>query len=69
MKQNVNFSLKNRKMLEQIILMIQELLLCIQAIWVIFIKTLKIIIQIKKRKILIFLMISLLICLVLKNLI
>ena len=53
MKQNVNFSLKNGKMLEQSILMIQELLLRIQTIWMIFIKTLKIIIQIKKRKILI----------------
>ena len=50
MKQNVNFSLKNGKMLEQRILTIQELLLCIQTIWMIFIKTWKIIIQIKNVK-------------------
>ena len=40
-------------MLEQSFLMIQKLLLNIQTIWLIFIETLKIIIQIKKRKTLI----------------
>ena len=37
-------------MLEQSILMIQKLLLNIQAIWLIFIKTLDIIIQMKNVK-------------------
>ena len=37
-------------MLEQSILMIQKLLLNIQAIWLIFIKTLNIIIQMKNVK-------------------
>ena len=50
MKQNINFQLKTMKTLEQSILMIQKLLLNIQTMWLIFIKTLKIIIQIKNVK-------------------
>ena len=38
------------KRLEQIVFMIQKLLLNIQAIWLIFIKSMKIVIQIKKVK-------------------
>ena len=50
MKQIINFSAKLVKVLEQSILMIQKLLLNIQTMWPIFIKTLKILIQIKNAK-------------------
>ena len=50
MKKHTNFRLKNVKMLEQNICMIENFLLNIQTIWLIFTKTLKIIIQIKNVK-------------------
>ena len=56
MKQHINFQSKNRKMLEQSILMIPKLLLNTLMIWMIFIKTLKNITQIKiiKKKLFVF---------------
>ena len=49
MKQNINFQLTNEKMLEQNILMILKDLLNTQMTWLLFIKTLKNIIQIKNK--------------------
>ena len=50
MKQNIKFLLKTMKILEQSVLIFQKLLLNTQTMWLIFIRILKIIIQIKNVK-------------------